>query len=371
MAKFCTGCGAPLEIDARFCNGCGKPVSTAVTAPRAAPAPAGRRPSPKLLIAIGAGVALLVVIGAAVALLMNMMDSGPRDSEVKSAIDAMMKRSGAEVRSATCLTNMRYPSERVNVRRDNAETLEWMALLVKLGLFTEAERGTGAAQVLRTYVATDTGKKAIRQGYLCVADGVEVKRIVKKVPVKGAREVVEVEVELGFQNAASWASDATIVKNLGDRTRSGKWTATLPFAKDKGKWVYAVALESPPAAPGTTPPTAAPADKGSKPAESPGFFASLRNLLPSFGGNPLIGRWKMDLGAVGAGDMGIELEFRSSERLSAGAAVKVRYEVRSDEVLVYPEAAGKTGVALRLKLIDRDTIEQDAGLIAVRYKRVN
>ena len=88
--------------------------------------------------------------------------------------------------------------------------------------------------------------------------------------------------------------------------------------------------------------------------------AGVMSLFSASGNNPLIGKWR------GVPPLeSLEYEFTADTMLGETGEVKVRYEIRDKDVVVYPE--GKTS-GLVFRVVDRNNVRQE-GILPL--ERVN
>ncbi|WP_164931967.1 zinc ribbon domain-containing protein [Janthinobacterium sp. 17J80-10] len=98
--------------------------------------------------------------------------------------------------------------------------------------------------------------------------------------------------------------------------------------------------------------------------ETQGWWPRIKNYFSAVvGGNPLIGKWETSMMGV----IMLQYEFTADTMRVGDAVTPVRYEVRDNEVVVYPEGQG---AGLIVKVIDQDNIELNFGVAAVKFRRV-
>lgn len=79
-------------------------------------------------------------------------------------------------------------------------------------------------------------------------------------------------------------------------------------------------------------------------------------------GNPILGKWTASIMGIAA----VNYEFTPDSMRNGMAIVKVRYEVKDGQVVVFPEGES---VGLIFKVIDNNNIELRTGIVDVRLKR--
>ncbi|NIE64363.1 zinc ribbon domain-containing protein [Burkholderia sp. Ax-1719] len=225
MARFCVKCGSKLDPDARFCDECGAPVQArraanvasaahATTAASGTPRPgsAGAAVAPaavpldinwrKVGLWSGVGVAVLLVAGG-VAAFLAMPPSTPSASDLTDLLNA----DKTKVASATCLSNFPYGKNPVVVGGFDANTLQWLQVLSRAGIYGPPQPVTNAFMFGggQQFSHTALGEKKIRDGKLCFADGLTVTSVEFTKPVKiGERWHTQGSYGYTYRNADAW-----------------------------------------------------------------------------------------------------------------------------------------------------------------------
>lgn len=180
MARFCTRCGTQTDDSARFCDSCGHRFSTpaATTGAEAAPAPAAqavplrkRRPS-RLMLAV---LATVLVAGGGLAWWLQPEQASEQvfakaiDSYLQEHADAQLQRS--------CLGNFDYRRSPVHTNVFDNATNNWLGELVQAGIYTAPQRISAGWSEQFQYTLTSKGQATIKNGRLCLGDGIQVSRV--------------------------------------------------------------------------------------------------------------------------------------------------------------------------------------------------
>ena len=171
MPRFCTRCGQQSANDARFCHACGAPLQRPVTV-----VPAGAGPRRGLLL--GAGLVLgLAVLAAVVAWLVFGRSGGPSNAELETAAAQWMHQNGSALMEDACLDNLNYAANPLLVDAGDQSARQWMAVLVKAGIYAEPRQVEGGLGTRWRYDWGPQAARYIRDGRLCVASGITVARV--------------------------------------------------------------------------------------------------------------------------------------------------------------------------------------------------
>ncbi|WP_281661306.1 zinc ribbon domain-containing protein [Microvirgula aerodenitrificans] len=234
MRRFCTRCGHPDDDAARFCGQCGAPMKI-----KAPATPVAVRPWLNRRRVAGIAVALLVAGGAATWVLLPQSAS---EAVFAAAIDQSLAADRVAQRRTVCLGNFDYSRSPVNTSRFDSETNNWLAELVKAGLYQPPRELNGGLFSQFQYVQTETGRAAVRDGRLCVADGLRVEAVTAFTPPETLNGVLVTEASVRYRldRPAVWLSEP-IRRELfhGESGPGGK----VALARIDGKWKVASASE--------------------------------------------------------------------------------------------------------------------------------
>jgi len=381
MAKFCTKCGTSADgNDAQFCQSCGAPLPGGI-APQITSQPVNAsRPAPALPLAriakiTAAGVASLAVLGGGVWFL-TKAPAAPDASALSTLLNADVKAKEKRV----CIGNFPYDKEPVFVNDNDTSTKNWLAQLVRAGIYNQPEAQTSGGWFPQTqykFTHTPVGMKAVHNGKLCFADGIAIDKVEYSEPQKINDKIhVEAKYTYHYANPAAWINQPEVkeidAQHFGQSSfddsatlalEEGKWKLTSGQAKssqDFGSFGQAEPSSSSERASGKT----------HSSSSSSGFLGWIKNLFSSMGGNPLIGKWTLDSEKMGiAGfNIGQQFEFTADEMRAGPSVQKVKYEVRGNEVLV-TETSGHNATAFTI--IDHDHIALDMGMGKLNLRRAN
>ncbi len=280
MARFCTRCGSGNEDDATFCEQCGQPLSRPQqTDPSGVGAGASqtpldltlalRKPAKRgLLLGVIAGalVIVLLVVGLTLALAGN---ARPSAGEVKSLAQQWLEQRRDALMANACLANFNYSQNPVQVAAWDTGTQQWMATLVKAGVYNAPEQIQGGFGV--TNLSYSYGPKAsqyIRNGQLCLASGITIGKaeLVPEKKVLGDLEqqtgsvahinqrlleqVALAKVTLAWEGVPNWADSPTVRAQWQAQPmtrevhlyheKNGRWTLASP--EQWMRWRMAVML---------------------------------------------------------------------------------------------------------------------------------
>lgn len=398
MAVFCTQCGTANAAANAFCDQCGAPLRKAAVpaaAASAAPSAAAVRSRKPLRIAAAAGALLLLGGGA---LYFALAAPAPTPSRLLAAAQAgyggQLKQ---QVKQELCLSNMNYSSQPFNAAQYDQRTLAWLDTLVLAGLYspgTPITQNGIFGQTLVRYRPTPELAQWLDGGRLClgkaleITDVVEIGKPTQETLLKGTDnptlQLVKAQVVLQAVDTPAWLANTQVQGPVLERLsgwqyKAGKLQKQVEevFGLQKNQWrtgpAYGEELKKQYA-------TARRAELGnaqsaSAAAPSGGFFAGLSQLF-SFGGHPLQGTWRIDVGdsaesKMAAGFLGMagmgEITFTRDSMEVGGESVKCQFEVNDQSVKVTPEGEGKTQI---FKMRDKNTMVMGAGLGEATYKRV-
>ena len=237
MRRFCTRCGHPDDDAGRFCGQCGAamklPVAAATVQPVVAHPPRNRR-------RVAGIVLVLAVIGGAVT--WALLPQSASETVFAAAIDQSLAADPVAQRKTVCLGNFDYGRSPVYTSSFDSETNNWLAELVKAGLYQPPQRVSAGLVSQFRYVQTATGRAAVRDRRLCVADGLRVEAVTAFTPPESLNGVLvsEASVRYRLDRPAAWLSEP-IRRELfhGESGPGGK----IALARIDGKWKVASASE--------------------------------------------------------------------------------------------------------------------------------
>ncbi len=181
MTRFCTRCGAANTDDARFCARCGAPMrpvppASALAAPaRPAVAATPRRGWGVWLLA--AVMALLLVLAGGLAWWVFGYHPGPTQAQADAAAAAWLQQHQNRLQQTACVRNFNYALDPVVVNGYDQNTRQWLDALVRVGVYTGPQViHRGFFQQLQ-YRHGPEAARYIRDGALCVAQGLTVGRV--------------------------------------------------------------------------------------------------------------------------------------------------------------------------------------------------
>ena len=217
MPQFCTQCGAPVTQDARFCQACGAPLRHPA-APRPKADLDGKLGNRGMLIG---GVLGGLVVFAGLALWLLGHGGGPSGAELEAAGKQWLSGHAQTLLQDACLHDMDYAADAVFIDDADQETRRWMDTLVAAGVYAAPQPLRRGPVVQWKYAHGSQAGRFIRDGQLCVADGVAV-RDVRAVP---REDIAAVE---GLPAGVHWPRDWALARvNL-------RWKGLAPWAGQPG-----------------------------------------------------------------------------------------------------------------------------------------
>lgn len=360
---FCTSCGHSNADDNQFCEQCGKPLRatapTSVAASGAGGLPASMPQKPKLnkraIQLVAGGVAALVVVGGAVSFLFS--DESATPEHLQAAATRYIAAHPDFAKARYCVKNFAYETDPVFVNVYDTGTQGWLSVLVQAGIYTQPEQvSSGNAYFPTTslkYTKTESGKAATSTGALCVATGIVVTKVdLVREQKGGSTPVLVADVTFSLKDAAPWVKSPEAAGGIPD--------AGADFSKD---WRFEIKDRKWEMVSGNGGGGGSARGEGATAVASPGsnsggLLSRLANLI-SFGRNPILGKWSM--GMLGFTSI---VEFLPEEMRGDGGLIKVRYEVKDGEVVIYP-ADKNEGIIV--KIVDDNTISM-SGILATRVK---
>lgn len=392
MAVFCTQCGTSNAAANAFCDQCGAPVRKA-----AAPAAAAVRSQKPLRMAAVVGGLLLLAGGA---LYFALAAPAPTPSRLLAAAKVGYGEGlKQQAKQELCLSNMNYSSQPFNAAQYDQRTLVWLDTLVLAGLYSPGTPVTSNGlfgQALVQYRPTPELAQWLDGGRLCLGKGLEIADVVeigKPTPetlLKGTDnptvQLVKAQLVLQALDAPAWLANAVVQGPVLERLsgweyKAGKLQKQVEemFGLQKNQWrtgpVYGRELEKQYAVARRADRDRNRAQSASAAASSSGFFAGLGQLF-SFGGHPLQGTWRIDVGdspesKMAAGFLGMagmgEITFTRDSMEVGGESVKCQFEVDGQRVKVTPQGKSKSDI---YQLRDKNTLVMGAGFGEMTYKRV-
>ncbi|AQR66984.1 hypothetical protein BZG29_00390 [Janthinobacterium sp. LM6] len=346
MAHFCTKCGTAYVPGARFCDECGKAVNAAPSpAPAPVPAPvASAKPAGvqrRHLILAGGALAVLIVAGGALAWL--LAPEAASAGSFSRAIDAHLAADEAARDKLLCLANLPYQKEEIRVASYDSSTRQWLDILVRSGLYSApVEQGSGGwvAQSQFVYALAAPGKAALRGDKLCVAKGVKVAKVSGYDQVRdlGEQQVAMAKATLALTDEAAWFAKSPDRALILQRLPDGDLEVRLPLALVDKQWqVIDQAQMSQAAMTGVM--GKAPAAQGA------GMLDKLKSVF-SFGGHPLVGKWKGSTGEI--------LEFTKDSIIENGNASTATFATEGNVVTIVSEEGG--GMAMQISLSNSNNV---------------
>ncbi|MFL9876768.1 zinc ribbon domain-containing protein [Herbaspirillum rhizosphaerae] len=383
MARFCTQCGVSNLDTARFCEECGTPLKAAVFAtPAGAPVTLAAQEEfhaavvpPGLTrrkLAIGAGiVAVLLVAGGGLAVW--LAPESPSEASFKRAMEGYLADNAGARENLLCVTNMRYQGDSIRVAEYDAFTKKWMDALAESGVYAPAQvvRSTTGFFVQNQYVyaLTEAGKPWIRNNRLCLGNSVQVTTVsgFDQVQKNGERSVAIARAQLEIKDEAPWLKQSSQRDEILQKTSKTSMQLNMPVTLVDGKWKVsqdASLLRRTEFSNGFNPFGSESSRLGRDAAASSsgGIFSKIKRWF-SFGGHPLVGKWREQSGMV-------NFEFTSDQMIEGGTVIKARFESDGNTVKIWPEEGGGTQ-GLIVTMLDKDTAVIDMGLIKMKLLRVN
>ena len=219
MPRFCTRCGQQNPDDARFCRACGAPLQHSVPMVHA-----GVRPRRGLLP--GAGLVLgLAVLAALVAWLMFGRAGGPSNAELETAAAQWMHQNESSLMDDACLNNLDYAANPLLIDAGDQSTQQWMAVLVRAGIYAEPRRVENGRRAWWRYARGPQAARYVRDGRLCVASGIKVTGVrvlyagspeLERLPpgVRVPQNWAFAQLDLKWTALAAWAQQPAVQQQL-------------------------------------------------------------------------------------------------------------------------------------------------------------
>ncbi|MGK5007456.1 hypothetical protein [Janthinobacterium sp. LB2P70] len=340
MAQFCKQCGTAHAPDARFCDECGKAVNAASAPAPAAPAkPAGAGVQRRHVMIAGGVLAVVIVAGGALAWL--LAPEAASASSFSRAIDAHLAADEAARDKLLCFTNLPYQKEEIRVASYDSSTRQWLDILVRGGLYNapvEQSSGGWIAQSQFVYALAAPGKAALRGDKLCVAKGVKVASVngYEQVRDMGGQQVAMATATLALTDEAAWLAKSPDRALILQRLPGDDLEVQLPLALVDKQWqvttdraqMHQAAMAM------------AGAARHASDAQGAGMLDKLKSLF-SFGGHPLVGKWKTSAGEV--------LEFKRDSMIDEhGKASKATFSAEGSIVTII--SAERGGMPMQVSL---------------------
>lgn len=367
MARFCTQCGVSNLDAARFCEECGTPLkSLAVPSSSTGSAstadvawPAAPRSKRKLLISAGAVVALLA-IGTGVTIWLG--PEAPSEASFKRAVNQYLSDNASARESLLCVSNMRYQGEIIRVSQFDGYTKRWMDTLAQSGVYGAAqEERSGSGYFIQrqfVYTLTDSGKPWVKNNRLCLGEGLTVKTVsgFDQVQKNGDKSIALASAQLEIQGEAAWLKNTPQRADILQKTNKADLRLNVPLTLIDGKWKVAADTAS-----------LRQADfnlfgrHSARTEQNDGLMSKFKRWF-SFGGHPLVGKWRDDTGMV-------NFEFTRNQVIHDGETVKARFETEGDTIKVWLEDAQESQLNVRMQ--GNDVAFINLGLVRLKLSRVN
>ena len=399
MAVFCTQCGTSNAAANAFCDQCGAPVRKVAASPAspAGPSAAAVRAQKPLRIAAAVGGLLLLAGGA-----LYFALAAPEPTQARLLAAAKVGYGEAlkqQAKQELCLSNMNYSSQPFNAAQYDQRTLAWLDTLVLAGLYSPGAPVTSNGifgQALVQYRPTPELEQWLDGGRLCLGKGLEIADVVEigkprqETLLKGTDnptvQLVKAQLVLQALDTPAWLANAEVQGPVLERLsgweyKAGKLQKQVEemFGLQKNQWrtgpAYGRELEKQYAVARRAERDQNRAQSASAAASSGGFFANLGQLF-SFGGHPLQGTWRIEIGdspesKMAAGFLGMagmaEITFTRDSMEVGGESVKCQFEVDGQRVKVTPEGKSKSDI---YQLRDKNTMVMGAGFGEMTYRRV-
>jgi len=401
MQRFCTRCGARNAADAAFCESCGNPMparpAEVPAAERFSPPPAPPGKSGKTALLWGGAIFILLILGLAVGLAwVHFSKPVFAPEQLSEAIRRHLDSSLQIAEPYVCLSNLPYQRPELQIRSEDRKMGDWLDLLVEGGLYEVPreeviDRGLFGMQTLHVYARTESGAAAVRGNRLCFADGIEFVRLDGYVPPPEIKPGVTATARFvyRYRNPQEWVKDPRAAQLMPARFSQAEWPAGVELRRGEQDWQVVSLIHADQAGQAIQQAQAASAAEN-RPSAMGGFSDWLKKLFSGVGssGNPLIGRWRVDVGGLEnlAGMAGIlggdrdvqskmlmSIEFTADTMRLMGEDIPVSYSVKSGEVIVEPKKAGKAllggGDSLSFKVQDDEHIALDLMFVEIPYRR--
>jgi uncharacterized OB-fold protein len=378
MARFCTQCGVSNVDAARFCEECGTPLKqTVFIASPAAVASAGvSAPAPgigtrKLAVIAGIAAALLVAGGG---LAVWLAPESPSEASFKRAMERYLADNADAREKLLCVANMRYQGDAIRVAEYDAFTRDWMDALARSGVYAPAQVVRSNAgfltQTQYVYALTEAGKPWIRNNRLCLGDGVRVAAVsgFDQVQKNGEQTLALARAQLEIGEEAPWLKQSPQRDDILQKTGKKTIQLNMPVTLVDGKWKVIqdpASLRRAESGSSFNPfgRDNARSGRDAAVASDQGIFGKIKRWF-SFGGHPLVGKWREQSGLL-------NFEFTNDQMIEGGSAVKARFETDGDTVKIWPEQGSGLAQGLVVTMQGKDAAIIDMGLIKVRLLRVN
>lgn len=235
MLKFCTHCGVRTEAaDAVFCDNCGSPLpklAATTSTNLAQPAPSNHASRKTIHNSKGGrnfwmivGSVLTVALVAGISLFVMGMTAGPSDAVIKSASQQWLEQNRSQLMNNVCLSNFNYSLNPVLVNTYDAGTRQWLDVLVKAGIYTPPQVVTTFYGFNLKYSYGPNAPEFIRNGHLCVANGVSIvsaKKIEANSPslkfpanFNVPPDLAFARIQLRWVGLPEWALQSQVKQNL-------------------------------------------------------------------------------------------------------------------------------------------------------------
>lgn len=243
--RYCAACGTANEIDASFCDHCGaalKKRAGALTQPVASSPPVSRSDVPGVSTfsvhgprrMLWAGMAALVLVMAAVTGWALLANGAPSSKDQDRLAREWLARNKEDLMQAACIRNFPYATNPVNVDPWNTNTRVWLEALVTGGVYES--RGTNTAGSL-VFAHGPNAQRHIRNGRLCLADGVEVSDVTLQPQDGGDDRLARLSVGFGWTGVPEFAKGGRVAQELGNKLSPR--SEMLVLIRKEGDWAEA------------------------------------------------------------------------------------------------------------------------------------
>lgn len=368
MANTCTKCGTSCRPDARFCDNCGQvlpqPPERALAAGNTTPMRPGRTRTRSALLA-GAAVAALAVAGAAFT--WWRLPEKASEASFTRAINDYYKANAEARDKLVCVADLPYQQPQIRIGPFARASKEWMDALAASGLYAgpQEQTSTGFLPLVQyVYDMTAAGRAAMRNQRLCMAAGLQVRKIsgFDLAQDAGAKPTAVVSATLEMTEESPWLVKSPARAQILDTVRAQELSTKLRLAVADRKWQVDPDAVSSRDLSGMPPANRPQEPSGGKPAtpKDRGFFDQLAGLFSPGPVHPLVGKWR--------GPLGTNVEFTADSISNNGVVMKATFKVKGKDVIVTPQGTG--GIGIVYKMIDKDTASMEVGVMHFELKRL-
>lgn len=249
--RFCHECGTNAALDAAFCEECGvelRPLPGAQTPPSPhrpdAPPPhistlATRSPPKGRALAVLGGIVAVLAAGGGAAWF-ALAPKPATEAELRAASEDWLKTQDATRLNRPCVQNFNYRANQVLVNPEDSATQEWLAPLVKAGIYTapsEAETGNSWQPIKLRYEKGPEASRYLVGGQLCAATQLQVSKVsfdAKAETLLGKLRVQTGSVSLAWQDRAPWSQESPLKSEFDGRFSEQE--KSLAWVREKNGW---------------------------------------------------------------------------------------------------------------------------------------